>query len=80
MSSSSLRLLTIKIIKAYDDDGNDQDCDIGPTSWITSRWQDQTSLIASGVPMPAALGSPAGPNLWSKNQCHTYSRKMVKVA
>ena len=26
------RLLTIKIIKAYDDDGNDQDCDIGPTS------------------------------------------------
>lgn len=25
---------------------------------------DQTSLMASGVPMPAARGSPAGPNQW----------------
>ena len=27
-------------------------------------WQDQTILMASMVPIPAALGSPAGPNQW----------------
>lgn len=36
----------------------------GPTSWMISRWQDQTRRMASGVPMPAARGSPAGPNQW----------------
>lgn len=35
----------------------------GPTSYMTSLWQDHTSFIASGVPIPAPLGSPAGPNL-----------------
>lgn len=38
----------------------------GPTSYMTSLWQDQTSFIASGVPIPAPLGSPAGPNLKHK--------------
>ena len=32
------------------------------SSWTISRWQDQTILMASGVPMPAPRGSPAGPN------------------
>ena len=27
-------------------------------------WQDQTRRMASGVPMPAPRGSPAGPNQW----------------
>lgn len=36
----------------------------GPTSAMISRWQDQTRRMASGVPMPAARGSPAGPNQW----------------
>ncbi|KAF5818249.1 hypothetical protein HanXRQr2_Chr02g0062831 [Helianthus annuus] len=30
---------------------------------MTSLWHDHTSFIASGVPIPAPLGSPAGPNL-----------------
>lgn len=34
----------------------------GPKSYIISLWQDQTSFIASGVPIPAPRGSPAGPN------------------
>jgi|MDSY01.2.fsa_nt_gb hypothetical protein len=33
-----------------------------PWSAMTSRWQDHTSWIACGVPMPAPRGSPAGPN------------------
>ena len=37
---------------------------MGPTSVMISRWHDQTRRIASGVPMPAARGSPAGPNQW----------------
>mmetsp|Transcript_35616 Transcript_35616/g.79173 ORF Transcript_35616/g.79173 Transcript_35616/m.79173 type:complete len:216 (-) Transcript_35616:1090-1737(-) len=36
----------------------------GPKSWIISRWQDHTRRMASGVPIPAPLGSPAGPNQW----------------
>ncbi len=36
----------------------------GPTSVMISRWQDQTRRMASGVPMPAERGSPAGPNQW----------------
>jgi len=36
----------------------------GPKSWMISLWQLHTSLMASGVPMPAARGSPAGPNQW----------------
>ena len=35
-----------------------------PKSWTTSRWHDQTCRIASGVPIPAPRGSPAGPNQW----------------
>mmetsp|Transcript_2466 Transcript_2466/g.7398 ORF Transcript_2466/g.7398 Transcript_2466/m.7398 type:complete len:281 (-) Transcript_2466:945-1787(-) len=31
---------------------------------MISRWHDHTSLMASGVPMPAPRGSPAGPNQW----------------
>lgn len=38
----------------------------GPLSYMISLWQDHTSLIASGVPIPAPLGSPAGPNLNKK--------------
>ena len=34
----------------------------GPTSLMISRWHDHTRRMASGVPMPAARGSPAGPN------------------
>lgn len=30
---------------------------------MISLWEDQTSFIASGVPIPAPLGSPDGPNL-----------------
>ena len=40
-----------------------QPCGRGPTSEMISRWLDHTSLMASGVPMPAPLGSPHGPNL-----------------
>lgn len=36
----------------------------GPISYMISLWQDHTSLMASGVPIPAPLGSPAGPNLY----------------
>lgn len=36
----------------------------GPKSWMTSLWQLHTSRIASGVPIPAPRGSPAGPNQW----------------
>ncbi len=36
----------------------------GPTSEMISRWHDHTSRMASGVPMPAPRGSPAGPNQW----------------
>lgn len=36
----------------------------GPTSEIISRWVDHTSRMASGVPIPAARGSPQGPNQW----------------
>jgi hypothetical protein len=36
----------------------------GPKSLMTSLWHDHTSLIASGVPIPAPRGSPAGPNQW----------------
>lgn len=36
----------------------------GPQSVMTSLWHDHTSLMASGVPMPAPRGSPAGPNQW----------------
>lgn len=31
---------------------------------IISRWHDHTIRMASGVPMPAPRGSPAGPNQW----------------
>ena len=31
---------------------------------VAHLWQDQTILMASMVPIPAALGSPAGPNQW----------------
>lgn len=47
----------------YEGGGTSQFCGKGPISCIISLWQDQTSLIASGVPIPAPLGSPAGPNL-----------------
>jgi hypothetical protein len=36
----------------------------GPTSLMISRWQLHTRRMASGVPMPAPRGSPAGPNQW----------------
>lgn len=39
----------------------------GDTQMVETRthlWQDQTIRIASIVPMPAARGSPAGPNQW----------------
>jgi len=36
----------------------------GPTSLITSLCEDQTLKIASGLPIPAPLGSPQGPNQW----------------
>lgn len=45
------------------DGGISQFLGMGPISYIISLWQDQTSFIASGVPIPAPLGSPAGPNL-----------------
>ena len=41
-----------------------QSYEIGPTSWITSRWCDHVNWIAYGVPMPAPRGSPEGPNQW----------------
>jgi hypothetical protein len=37
---------------------------IGPISVTISLWCDHTSLIDSAVPIPAPLGSPAGPNQW----------------
>lgn len=37
---------------------------MGPKSWMISLWHDHTMRMASGVPMPAPLGSPAGPNQW----------------
>lgn len=33
-------------------------------SWIISLCPVQTRVIASGVPIPAPLGSPHGPNQW----------------
>jgi len=36
----------------------------GPWSVIISLWHDQTNKIASGLPIPAPLGSPHGPNQW----------------
>jgi hypothetical protein len=33
-------------------------------SWIISLWQVQVERIASGLPIPALLGSPHGPNQW----------------
>ena len=48
----------------YDWGGTVYGCVRGPTSEMISRWQDQTMRMASGVPMPAARGSPAGPNQW----------------
>jgi len=44
-------------------EGSAQLLGTGPMSYMISLWQDQTSLMASGVPMPAPRGSPAGPNL-----------------
>ena len=31
---------------------------------MISLWQDHTRRMASGVPIPAERGSPAGPNQW----------------
>ena len=36
----------------------------GPTSLIISLCELQVLIIASGVPIPADLGSPEGPNQW----------------
>ena len=47
----------------YVGEGSAQSLGTGPISYMISLWQDQTSLMASGVPIPAPLGSPAGPNL-----------------
>lgn len=44
-------------------EGSAQHLGTGPMSYMISLWQDQTSLMASGVPIPAPRGSPAGPNL-----------------
>jgi hypothetical protein len=44
-------------------EGSAQLLGTGPMSYMISLWQDQTSLMASGVPIPAPRGSPAGPNL-----------------
>ena len=43
--------------------GVTQASDTGPTSRMTSRWLDQTSWMASRVPIPAPRGSLDGPNL-----------------
>uniref|UniRef100_A0A0A9CU93 Uncharacterized protein n=1 Tax=Arundo donax TaxID=35708 RepID=A0A0A9CU93_ARUDO len=48
----------------YVAEGSAQFLGRGPMSYMISLWQDQTSLMASGVPIPAPLGSPAGPNQW----------------
>ena len=34
------------------------------SSLIISLWFDHVWIIASGVPIPALLGSPQGPNQW----------------
>ena len=46
------------------DGGRDQPSGSGPWSMMISRCPLQVRVIASGVPMAAARGSPQGPNQW----------------
>ena len=48
----------------HEDFGIVQSSAIGPISVTISLWWLHVYLIAYGVPIPAPLGSPLGPNQW----------------